>query len=53
MTRLNSVLETELDVEWVELMLSARSKGFTVEEVKTVLAVLMEKGQTQMQDNAV
>ncbi|MEF2245678.1 MULTISPECIES: hypothetical protein [unclassified Paenibacillus] len=53
MSRLNSVYETELDVEWVELMLSARSKGFTAEEVKTVLAILKEKGQTLIQDNAV
>jgi len=53
MSLLNSVQETELDVEWVELILSARSKGFSADEVKKMLAILKEKGQTLMQENAV
>lgn len=45
--------QLELDEEWVELMLCARAKGLTVEEVSKVLRILKEEGQAIIQENAV
>ncbi|MHA6485262.1 anti-repressor SinI family protein [Paenibacillus sp. strain BS8-2] len=53
MTRFISDNQQELDAEWVELMLSARSKGLTTEEVSKVLRILQEQGQSNIKENAV
>jgi hypothetical protein len=53
MTRFISDNQQELDAEWVELMLSARSKGLTTDEVSKVLRILQEQGQTIIKENAV
>ncbi|RIX52621.1 DNA-binding anti-repressor SinI [Paenibacillus nanensis] len=45
--------QLELDEEWVELMLCARDKGLTVEEVRKVLLILQEEGKTIIQESAV
>lgn len=45
--------QLELDEEWVELMLCARDKGLTVEEVSKVLRILKEEGQALIQENVV
>jgi chromosome segregation and condensation protein ScpB len=45
--------QLELDEEWVELMLCARAKGLTVEEVSKVLRILKEEGQAVIEENAV
>lgn len=43
----------ELDAEWVELMLCARAKGLTIEEVSKVLRILQEEGHAIIQESAV
>lgn len=53
MTRFVSDNQQELDADWVELMLSARSKGLTTDEVSKVLRILQEQGQSHIKENAV
>lgn len=45
--------QQELDAEWVELMICARAKGLTTEEVSKVLRVLQAEGQSIIQESAV
>ncbi|MFD0588416.1 hypothetical protein ACFQZE_10420 [Paenibacillus sp. GCM10027627] len=53
MIRFKSDNQQELDAEWVELMLYARAKGLTVEEVSKVLRILQEEGHSFIQESAV
>ncbi|WP_240941714.1 DNA-binding anti-repressor SinI [Paenibacillus sp. HB172176] len=43
----------ELDAEWVELILLARSKGLTKEEVSKVLGILQEQRNNDYEESAV
>lgn len=42
-----------LDGEWVELMLYAKSKGLTKEEVRKILLILREQEEAVVQESAV
>lgn len=53
MTGVISDSQHELDAEWVELMLCARAKGLTTEEVGKVLRILQEEGRSTIQESAV
>ncbi|WP_182914157.1 hypothetical protein [Paenibacillus sp. 1011MAR3C5] len=53
MRRVISDNQQELDAEWVELMLCARAKGLTTDEVSKVLRILQEEGQSNIQESAV
>ncbi|MFF2888883.1 MULTISPECIES: hypothetical protein [Paenibacillus] len=53
MRRVISDNQQELDAEWVELMICAREKGLTTEEVSKVLRILQEEGQSIIQESAV
>jgi uncharacterized protein (UPF0335 family) len=43
----------DLDMEWVTLIMSARSMGFDSEDVRKILKVLAESGKDGAADTAV
>lgn len=43
----------DLDMEWVELILSARKMGFNTEEIRKALLCIKEESKADMQDKAV
>ncbi|GKU75826.1 DNA-binding anti-repressor SinI [Paenibacillus sp. L3-i20] len=53
MTLFNTDNQMELDEEWVDLILRARAKGLTIEEVSKALRVLQEEGKDRLQESAV
>jgi len=53
MTLLQAENIQELDMEWVELILSARKMGLNTEDIRKALLCLEEEGKSAMQDKAV
>ncbi|MBD2872030.1 hypothetical protein [Paenibacillus arenilitoris] len=43
----------ELDMEWVTLIMRARSMGFNQDEVRKIIKVLAESGKDGMEETAV
>jgi hypothetical protein len=53
MVLINSEDNQELDMEWVALLMSARSKGFSAEDVREIILCLRESSKEGMEDTAV
>ncbi|MBH5317289.1 anti-repressor SinI family protein [Paenibacillus sp. GSMTC-2017] len=53
MTLLVSDNQLELDKEWVELILQARDKGLSIDDVRKLLSTLREEGFAKLQESAV
>lgn len=53
MVLVNSGDNQDLDIEWVALIMNARSLGFSMEDVRKVLQCLEESKKDDIQDTAV
>jgi hypothetical protein len=53
MVLVNSEDNQDLDMEWVALLMSARSKGFSTEDVRKIFLCLQESGKEGIEGTAV
>lgn len=53
MVLINSDDHQDLDLEWVALIMNARTLGYSKEDVQKALLILKESSNDEMQDAAV
>ncbi|MCU6710286.1 anti-repressor SinI family protein [Paenibacillus sp. J5C_2022] len=53
MTAIYSDNQQQLDKEWVELILLARTKGLTKDQVQKALSILTEEKRNRLEESAV
>lgn len=53
MTAIYSDNQQQLDMEWVELILLARTKGLTKDQIRKALSILTEEKRHELEESAI